>query len=59
MVQEVVGKVVAHISENTAAKHICRDIPVGPEHEVRHEPKGCCEGEEQHWWHDKPEFIHR
>lgn len=59
MVQEIVGEVVAHISEYTAAKHICRDIPIEPEHDVRHEPKGCCEEEEQCRWHDKPELIHR
>lgn len=46
MVQEIVGEVVAHISEYTAAKHICRDIPIEPEHDMRHEPKGCCEEEE-------------
>lgn len=53
------GKVVAHISVDTAAKYVCRDIPIEPEHDVREEPKGCCEGEEQRWGHDESELIHR
>lgn len=40
MMQEIVGKVVEHISVKTAAKHVCRDIPIEPKHNVRKEPEG-------------------
>lgn len=59
VMQEVVGKVVAHISEYTTAKHICRNIPIEPEHDVRQKPKRCCEEEEQRRRHYEPELIHR
>lgn len=59
VMQEVVGKVIAHISEYTAAKHICRNIPVEPEHDVCQKPKRCCEEEEQRRRHYEPKLIHR
>lgn len=59
VMQEVVGKVVAHISEYTAEKHICRNIPIKPEDEVRQIPKRYYEAEEQRRRHYEPELIHR
>lgn len=58
VVQEVMGQVVADISENTTTKHgRCNSfIPV---------KEGMCklvkryrEGEEQGWWHDQSELVH-
>lgn len=57
--KEVVGQVIADVSENAAAVDCDSYIPVPIENGMSELPEWCREHYKQGWRHDKPVFVHR
>lgn len=58
VVQKVMCKIVAHISENTTTEHTSRDVPVPPKYCMRKVPKGRSKSGEHCRRHNEPELVH-
>jgi hypothetical protein len=59
MMKKIVGQVVAYVSKDTAREDRRCDVPVPVEDCVCKLPKWCRQHEEQRWWHDESEPVHR
>lgn len=58
MVEEIVGQIIADVSEDTAAEHLHGRIPVVEENRLRQLPVGSCQYHKQCRWHDKTILVH-
>ena len=59
MMKEVVGQVIADITEDTTAECCCCSIPIVEEDCMSQLPKGSSEHKEHCGWHDESVLIHR
>ena len=59
VVEEVVGHVIASVSENATAVCSQSCMPIPEDDCVCELPEGCSESYEQSWRHDKPVLVHR
>jgi hypothetical protein len=57
--KKIVGQVVAYVSEDTAREDRRCNVPVPVEDCVCKLPKWRSQCEEQRWWHDESEPVHR
>ena len=58
VVQEVVGQVVADVSEYAAAEHAGSDGPVERKEEVGELPEGRGQRDKESWGHDQTVLVH-
>jgi hypothetical protein len=57
--KKIVGQVVAYVPEDTAREDRRCNVPVPVKDCVCKLPKWCRQREEQRWWHDESEPVHR
>ena len=59
MMEEIMGQVIAYVTEYTATEYHQGSVPIIEEDSMRQLPKRCGEDNKQRWWHHKSVFVHR